>query len=100
MDRGDAIYILFWSLAISVALFVMGYGNDAAMFFALALLGAAFADRMENTAYAAGALLAALGFAAYFGKSLAFTGPRFVAVILFAFLPFLLLEVRRLLRKR
>ena len=57
MDRADALYILFWDLAIAVALFVLGYGNDAALFFALALLGAAFADRMENAAYAMGALL-------------------------------------------
>lgn len=99
MEQKDLLYVVFWSFAMAFVLYFLGFGEKALFLFALSLVGAAFAERMENLPYAVGAAFLALAFAAYFGKTLAFAGQIFVACLLFLLLPFILLEVRKKIRK-
>jgi hypothetical protein len=99
MEQRDLLYVAFWSFAASAAAFFLGFGEKSIFLFALSLAGAAFAERMERSVYAVGSVFLALAFAAYFGKSAAVLGQVFIASLLFLLLPFLLLELRRKMRK-
>lgn len=101
MEQRDLLYIIFWSLAMSIAAYFLGFGEKSVFLFALALVGTAMAEKLERTTYAVGAVFLALAFAAYFGKSSAyFLGQVFAASLLFLLVPFLLLELRKLIGKK
>ncbi|VVB98223.1 Uncharacterised protein [uncultured archaeon] len=99
MEQRDILYLIFWSFAASAGAFFLGFGEKSLFLFALSLTGIAFAERMERSLYAVGSVFLALAFAVYFGKSAALISQVFIASLLFLLLPFLLLELRKIMRK-
>ncbi len=99
MEPRDLLYVLFWSFAIAFALFFMGFGDKVVFLFSLSLVGTVFVEKMESAPHAIGALFLAVAFSVYFGKNLVFTSQLFVASLLFLLLPFVLMEVRKRMRK-
>ena len=99
MEQRDVQYIVFWSLAATVAAYFLGLGMSAAFLFSLSLVGLALAERRESAPYAVGSVFLALAFAVYFGMSAAFIGQLFFSCLLFLLLPFILLEARKRLKK-
>ncbi|MFA5077294.1 MAG: hypothetical protein WC488_02615 [Candidatus Micrarchaeia archaeon] len=97
MEKGDFFYAIFWSFAMAFAAYFLGFGPVAAVFFAMALVGCAAVEKIENAAYVAGTALVALAFASYFSASFYFLTDRVaVGMLMFFVLPAVLLEVRKL----
>lgn len=96
MELRDALRMAFGSLAAAGAAYFLGFGNEAVFLFALSVLGAAFVEKVDSVPYAFAAVFAAVALASYIYKRLLFTNPAFAIPLLFVFLPFLLMEARKL----
>lgn len=98
MEKRDIFYLLFWSFAIAFTLYFLGFGN-APFFFAMSLVGSAFVEKLDRAWYALGVIFLSLAFAFYFKKTFIFIGKEFLDALLFLFLPFMLFEIRKRIKK-
>lgn len=103
MEQRDLVYLLFWSFILTFVSYFSGFGEKALFLFSLSLLGIIFVEKTESAPYICAAVFLALGSCIYFSKKLEFleqifANKLYIAIVVFIFLPALLLTIRKKLK--